>query len=176
MRKLLWVMVAALLSISAFAGDNSEKATAFKAEFIVDLLENVEWTESNAAAGAGQVSIYVVGDCPVNEKLRELAAAESKDGKSVEVTVVSSADEIEDADIVFVATGDLDVLAKVLKKIKGKSVLTVADAKDFARYGVMINFFEEEGSSEVKYEVNTLVLDSVGVKLSSKLMKKASLI
>ncbi|UCC45169.1 MAG: YfiR family protein [Candidatus Zixiibacteriota bacterium] len=176
MRKTLLVVAVMLLSLGAYADDNSEKTVAFKAEFIVHLLDNVEWSKAEQHEDTDNITIYVVGECPVNGKLEEYASKESKDGKTIEVKVVSSADSISEADIVFVASDDLGTLAKVLKKVKGTHALTVSDAKDFARYGVMINFLQEEGSDKVKLEVNKIVLDNAGAKLNSKILEKAVLI
>ncbi len=171
MRKLTITMVAVLLAITVFAADNSEKEITSKAEFLIELVDHVEWKQTSGDS----VTIFVIGESPVSEKLQELAANASSDKRKITVENVSVNDDLSACQILFLTSDDLGVLAKVLKKVNGTNTVTVADAKDFARYGATISFDVDEGS-KVKYVVNKLVAESAGVKLDSKILDKAVLI
>ena len=177
MKKLLSAAVILfLMGLPAAASDHESQVVTYKAEFIADLINKVDFDQAGDRHDTGRVLIYVVGESQVGTKLQEFAAGESGEKKSIEVELVSINDDLGKADILFLSSDDLGDLARVLKKVNGTHTLTVSDAADFARYGVMINFVEEDGSSKVKLEVNRVVLDNVGAKLDSDLLKEAILI
>jgi len=53
-------------------------------------------------------------------------------------------------------------------------VLTVSDCEYFARYGVMLNFYKD--GDKVKFEHNRRTAKEAGLKVSSKLLKMATII
>ena len=173
MKKSLVLLAAFLLVLPAAALADADEEVAYKAEFIISLVDNIEWPEDGEAGDNDEFVIYVVGECPVQGKLQELADDASEDGKNIAVKVVSFTDDLSESDILFKPSDDLSMLAKELKKVKGSKTVTVADAEHFARYGVMISFFESEKDSEIHYEVNKLVVESAGISLSAKVLDKA---
>ena len=175
MRKLVIALAVTLLVPTALAANDGDKEITAKAQFLVELADHIEWQEDTNQAAKDNVTIYVVGESPVTEALLEQAAAASSESREIKVEVVSVNDDFTGCQILYLASDDLGVLAKVLKKVNGTKIITVADAKDFARYGAMINFVVEDGS-KVGYVINKLVAETIGVKLDSKLMDKAVLI
>jgi hypothetical protein len=176
MKKSLVILSGLLIAIFTVVQADTDKEITRKAEFIIGLIDNVQWSDDGKPGKGDEVVIYVVGDSPVTSKLEEFATKKYSKGPSVRVEIVSLADDLAGSHILFLPSEDVADLAKVLKKLKGSKTVTVADAKDFARYGAMISFFEEEGDSDIHYEINKLVADSAGVKFSSKLIDKAVLI
>jgi hypothetical protein len=151
----------------------AEDDAAYKADFIVKLIDYVTWP---AGAGPDGVTIGVIGDSPLLAGLKTKAAEKSAAGKKVTVKAITLADPVTDCQIVFIPTTDKAELAKVLKKIGASPVLTVSDCQGFAGFGVIINFFKEEGTGKVKFEVNTLAAGDVKLKISSQLLKLAKII
>jgi len=176
MRKGLVFFVAALFVFPALVFAGADDEVSYKAEFIIDLIDNIELSDDSKLSDAEEILIYVVGESPVQARLEELAGKLADNGRKISVENVSYTDDLGACDILFLPSHELSDLAKVLKKLNGKRTVTVADSKDFARYGAMINFYEDEKESEVHYEVNQLVLDSAGIHLSSKVLDKAELI
>ena len=176
MKKSLVILSVLVLTVFAAAQADTDKEITRKAEFIIGLIDNVQWSDDGKPGDGDEVVIYVVGESPVTSKLEELAEKESAKGPSVTVKVVSESDDLSASNILFLPSDDVSLLAKVLKKIKNSPTVTVADAEHFARYGAMISFFNEEGDSDIHYEINRLVAESAGVTISSKLMDKAELI
>ena len=149
----------------------------FKADFIVKVTDYVTWPEGAATNAAGEVAIAVLGDSPLTPKLKELTAARTGQGTKMSVASVTLDDNLTAYQILFVVTEDKTELAKVLKKVQNAPVLIVSDAYYFARYGVMVNFYKEEGGDgKVKFEVNQITMGMVGLKMSSKLLKLATII
>lgn len=176
MKKSLIIMSSLLIAVFAVAQADTDKEITRKAEFLLGLIENVQWDDDGIPGEGDEVVIFVVGESPVTSKLEEMAETKYSKGPSVKVESVSVTDDLSGSHILFLASDDVSDLAKVLKKLNGSHTVTVADAKDFARYGAMISFFDDEKDSDIHYEINRLVAESAGVKFSSKLMDKAVLI
>jgi hypothetical protein len=174
------VVVGALLlaALSLQAKSLTSEEIDYKADFIIKIIDYVTWPTGAGTNAQGEISIAVLGDSPLTPKLKELAAARTTAGVKMSVTTVTAESDLTLHQILFLTTEDKTELAAVLKKIQKAPVLTISDAYYFARYGVMVNFFSEEaeGKAKVKFEVNQMTLGPVGLKMSSKLLKLATLI
>lgn len=172
MRKFVIISLISLFAAGIIsAGDNR---TGSEAEFILDLFNKIEWPTSTTDSAPFIISI--VGDSPLGEQLSIMAADKKVNGHPIEVRSVGIGDDLSQSRIVFISSTELSDLAKVLKRVDGKKILTVSHNENFARYGVMVNFFEEEGESKLGYELNRLSLKVAGLKADPDLIKNARLI
>jgi hypothetical protein len=167
-----------LCALAVQARSLTAEEIAYKADFIVQITDYVTWPAGAGVNARGEISIAVLGDSPLTPKLKELAAARTQGGVKMSVSTVTLESDLAPYQILFIATEDKTELAAVLKKIDKAPVLTVSDAYYFARYGVMVNFFSEEvdGKAKIKFEVNQMTMSLVGLKMSSKLLKLATII
>lgn len=172
------VIILFLLALAAHGKDLTQAEIDYKAEFIIKVVDYVTWPADAKTDASGAIVIAVLGDSQLLPTLQTLA--EKKSGKEQKVVAksITMEDDLTACQILFVTTEDKTELAAVLKKIKNAPVLTVSDAYYFARYGVMVNFYTEEvkGKQKVKFEVNTMTMGFVGLKMSSKLLKLATII
>lgn len=168
----------ALMSLAALAKEMAPEEIEYKADFIIKIIDYITWPEKAGTNAVGQVAIGVVGESPLTPKLKEMAAAATRAGSKITVTTVSPDSDLTAYQILFLTTEDKAALAKILKKVENAPVLTISDAYYFARHGVMVNFYKEEveGKAKIKFEVNQITLSMAGLKMSSKLLKLATLI
>jgi hypothetical protein len=169
MRLFLSTLVILILTtcLLVSADDSAPKE---KAEFLIKLVENIEWSDS----GTGKtrpVQVAIVGSSPVTDELVRLSKEKNK--VKVDVEEVSLSQELSSYHLVFTPTDDLGQLAKLLKKVGNSKIFTVSSSKDFARYGIMVNLFQEKGKSKIKYELNKMVIDGAGLKLKNNFERKA---
>lgn len=166
MRKYLALGIILLLTLTAAvnAEDSNPKA---KATFILELVNNIVWPASKN----GVINIAVAGSSAVTSELIQVTTSNKR--FRIKVTEISMSENLSGYDIVYTSTDDLKQLAKILKNVGNSKICTVSSAKNFARFGVMINIFNEEGKSKVKYEVNKMVIDGAGLKLKNNFMEKA---
>jgi hypothetical protein len=167
-----------LLAVVAHGKDLTQAEIDYKAEFIIKVVDYVTWPADAKTDTNGAIVIAVLGDSQLLPTLQTLADKKSGDGPKVVAKAITMEDDLTACQILFVTTEDKTELAAILKKIKNAPVLTVSDAYYFARYGVMVNFYTEEvkGKQKVKFEVNTMTMGFVGLKMSSKLLKLATII
>lgn len=172
------VIILVLLALTAQGKELTQSEIDYKADFIVKVADYVTWPADAKTDTSGAIVIAVLGESPLLPQLKALVKKKSDNGQKMVVKTVSMADDLTACQILFVTTEDKTELASVLKKIKNAPVLTVADAYYFARYGMMINFYTEEvkGKDKIKFEVNTMTMGFVGLKMSSKLLKLATII
>lgn len=137
-----------------------------RTDFIIGLIDKVKWPEDSNKTG--EFTISVIGNGDYAAKLREAAArAELK----VVVKNVDLDDDFTESQMVVITSTQLSDLAKILKKVRGKPVLTVTESKGFARYGVMVELITE--GDKLEYVINKLSAKEAHITINSKLVEKA---
>ena len=172
--------VSLVFMVSLLAMIYSEKGWAVeasaKADFIIKLIDFVEWPAGKGTDAGGAVVIACVGESPVNAALVDAAAKKSTEGLKVTVKTVTPGDPLAGFQMVFIGTCDKADLAKVMKAVGTAPTLTISNCTNFARFGVMVNILEESEGSKVKFEVNTLTVKEAGLKIGAHLLKLATVI
>lgn len=154
----------------------AEDDSTYKAGFIVKLFDYVQWPAGSGIDSNGSAVIGVLGDCPLVAPLKAAAAEKSAGGKLLTVKIVTMTDPLSDCDILLIPTTDKTELAKIMKKLATAPVVTVSDCTGFAGFGVMVNFYKDDASGKVKFEINTLAAGDAKLKFSSQLLKLAKVI
>lgn len=173
---LVWALVVALL-VGPMAQTGIAAEASDKADFVVKLIDFVEWPAGKGTDGSGAVVIACVGDSPVIAALKDAAAKKTGEGTAVTVKSIAAGDPLAGCQMVFIGTCDKAELAKVMKAAAGQPVLTVSNCAKFAQFGVMVNISEEsDGGSKVKFEVNTMTVKEAGLKIGAQLLKLATVI
>ena len=109
---------------------------------------------------------------PFGDDLNALQGKNVRRAQPAVATRVSSLDQLEGCQIVFIAGPVIDNLPRVLDTLSGKPVLTVADSPGRLRQGVGINMGHEQ--SKITFEANLAAARGNGLNLSSKLLRLAS--
>jgi hypothetical protein len=169
MKKALFAL--SVLTIAAFSTAFGQAHDTAKAEFVINLFDKVEWPSNSAQ----EQLIYVIGDSPIVPLLEEKASGKSKDGKIIKIKKISVDDDFTGCHILYIASDDLADLAKILKKVKGTSILTVSHVDGFARYGVMINVLDptEKSKEKIGLVINKMTARDAGIKIDPKLIASA---
>ncbi|TKB25517.1 YfiR family protein [Desulfopila sp. IMCC35006] len=160
------------LSVSAVAQPRDEYAV--KAAFVFNFAILTEWPAIPIPGPKTDLLLCVVGggDLP--------KAFESIEGKKIgertlHVVAVDKGVTLPDCQIVFyreeVSTEDL---VRTLYAVKGKAVLTIGDKSNVTKLGGAIHFFTDNG--KLRFAINPGVISAQGLKLSSRLLKIATLI
>lgn len=166
-----------LISVACWDGPTQADPQApgeyvLKAAFLYNFAKFVEWPEG-AFTDKGPFTICVLGPDPFG------SALDSIEGKSVKnrALVVKHLETIAPAkscQIVFVSASELAEAGRLSAAVKGLPVLTVCDAGDCAERGLMVNLRKQD--DKVRFDINLDVLQHTSLRVSSQLMKLATIV
>jgi len=165
MTKLLPIFIVFCLTFTAFG----EITPAQEADFIVNLIDDVEWP-----SGSGNdFVISVIGNPDMAEAISAAVSGKNSGKYNIQVKQIGPEDDFEGSQMVVIAEDDKATLAAVLKQASGKPILTVTNVEGFARYGVMVELIKLDGHDSIEYAVNRMVAKKSNIKISDKFVNKA---
>jgi hypothetical protein len=113
-----------------------------------------------------------VGSDPFGPALDHAVRGRSARGKPVSVRRFSQVSDLEPCALVFVASGAMPYLPRILQRLQGTGSLTVGDSRDFARLGGMVGFFVDD--ARVRFAVDERTARAENVVFSSHLLTIAA--
>jgi hypothetical protein len=145
-----------------------------KAAFLYNFARFVEWPAETRHDPGAPFVIAILGRDPFGSVIDETVAGKRVAGRPIEVRRVARVDEVREAQIVYVSPSERPNMAAVLKALERPGVLTVGDTDGFATHGGAINFTVQ--ARRVRFEINPAVAEQAGLKMSSQLLKLATLV
>jgi hypothetical protein len=171
-------LISLTLSFTAFTYDPPQKRAAsdkteVKAVFLFNFAQFVEWPEEVLPKDS-TIVIGILGRDPFGAYLDETVRDEVVNGHPLKVERYPTLDRVQNCHILFISASRSVRVDNVLKKVKGKPILTVSDATTFARQGGMIRFTNDH--DKVKLTVNVKVARESNLSISSKLLSLSEII
>lgn len=163
MRKLLIVTCLLVLGSALHV---SGQISTFKALFLYNFTQNIEWP--GPAAGNVDFVITVVGDNEMAAELGKLAKVKKVGSKKMVIKKVNNVDDVDDTHIVFLAASKSGLMPMLDSYQKGKGVLIVADKSGLCKQGAGIAFTTIDG--KLRYEICPERIEEHGLKVSQKLI------
>jgi len=145
-----------------------------KAAFLYNFARFVEWPPDTFHDAEAPFVIAVVGHDPFGSVLDDTVAGKTVLGRRIEVRRASRADEVGDAQIVFVSASERAAVPSILKALDRPGRLTVGEVDGFAEHGGTINFTMQ--GRKVRFEINPTQAEQARLKMSSQLLKLATLV
>jgi len=168
---LLCVLITGFRLAADTDGANPEsRADNIKAAFIYKFTGYISWPET----GAETFTVAVLGRTTLLEPLRQIARDYKVGEKQLVIKTCARLEEINGAQILFIASDSASPLAPILKKAEAEKMLTVGSTPGFAEKGVAINFCVIE--NRIGFEMNLGSLKRAGLPVSSQLIKLARLV
>lgn len=133
--------------------------------FLYNFMKYVEWPTSE-----GDFVIGVVGDSPVKKELQELAKTKKAKGRPIVVINIANPGDALLCSMVYIPTAKSAELKPIIEKVKGKSVLIVAEREGLAKKGAGISFVIDDDDA-IKFDINKSALESHSLKVASMLVK-----
>ncbi len=118
--------------------------------------------------------IGVIGRSKISIPLNKIAQITKTKNKDIIIKQFQSVGDIEFSHILFIPKAAKGLLDQILEKVKNSNTLLISENEGFAQKGVAINFVPSEDN--VEFEINRAVLDQVGIKASSQLLRHAILV
>jgi hypothetical protein len=175
-----WLAAAVLLfagGLTAAAAGNAPPPTEarVKAAFVFNFARYVDWPESAFADERSPYVVGVYGRSDLTDAVEATLRDKQVHARSVTLRRFSRAEPVgQPLHLLVVARGEPGDLRTLASSAPGAPVLTVGDSEGFCQRGGAINFFLEDG--RVRFEMNLDVIDSLGLHVSSSLLRLARLV
>jgi hypothetical protein len=154
----------------ATAKDFSSPEYEIKATFLLNFGKFIEWP---VAPPSSFFHICILGEDPFGGAMN-LISGKSVRSLPIKVSHLESIKDfhtIENCNILFISHSEKGNFSEILEKINGQPIVTVADQKDMAKLGVMINLVTID--DKVRFEINLRSAKNTGVRISSEMLKLA---
>ncbi|WP_198263795.1 YfiR family protein [sulfur-oxidizing endosymbiont of Gigantopelta aegis] len=159
-----------LLFASVSAGGSSYKV---KAAYLYQFTKFTQWPNELFSDKDEPIRICVLGRNPFANLLDGFTKKTSQK-RPLSVEYLSSLETITRCQIIFISQSEEKRLAQIFQRLAHVPVLTVSDIDGFARRGGIIGFVPK--LRKVGIEINVEASKIAGTKLSSKLLKVATLV
>jgi len=127
---------------------------------------------ASALSEKGPFVIGVLGNNPFSDVLEDLARKGRIQGRTVTVRYPKKVSDAGGCHLLYIGVSEGKRVAKILKALRGKSILTVSDVRDFAGRGGMVGLVSE--NNRVQFEINPEAFRKGGLKAGTQLTKLAS--
>jgi hypothetical protein len=148
--------------------DSQPTEYQIKAAFIFNFAKFVEWPAAAFAKASSPMVVGVLGENPFHDALEKTIRNKTVDEHPVIIMQFRSATDATNCHILFISSSEKARLPQILKQLNGSSVLTVGEMPGFIEAGGMINFVLE--GTKIRFQINNDAANSVGLKISSKLL------
>ena len=145
-----------------------------KAAFLFNFSQFVEWPAQTFANPESRAVIGIFGKDPFGTYLEETIVNETINKHPLVIQHFNTVDEITNCQILFINLNDKNQLRLLIEKLKGKNILTVSDANNFAKMGGMVRFYIKD--DKINIQINLDAAKEENLIISSKLLKLAEIV
>jgi hypothetical protein len=142
------------------------------AAFILNFVKFVDWPADVLPVEAPLT--MCVADPAVSEAVTRTLASRPPATRQVKVISVQPGAVPAECGVIYVSDLDDRRMATLVAALKGRSVLAISDAEDFAKRGGTIQLFQQDGS--MKFSVNPQAAERARLHVSSQLLKLAVIV
>jgi len=168
-----WIFLSALVffgELKASAETSPSPEYQVKAVFLFNFAQFVSWPRQTSE---GPLVIGVLGEDPFGMYLDQTIRGEKVNDRPLVMQRFRRVTEIKACDVLFISRSENDRMDQTLGNLKGRSILTVSDAENFASRGGMIEFFTER--NKIRMRINLDAVKEADLKISSKLLRVAEI-
>lgn len=170
----VWLVALLVFSSGQVSAQSVSKEYQVKAAFLFNFTQFIEWPAGVLPANQSPLVICVLGEDPFGGYLDELVRGERVSNHPLVVRRFRQVEQITTCHIVFVSASEAKQLDRILEYLKGRNILTVGDAENFALRGGMIRFITE--NNKIRFRINLAAARSANLTISSKLLRAAEIV
>lgn len=145
-----------------------------KAVFLYNIAQFIEWPKDSVLKEKSPIVIGVLGPDPFGSYLDETVQGEEINGHPLIIERYAHWEGVKTCHILFIHQALAPKLGNIIKSLKGKGILTVSDAVNFAKQGGMVRFFKQE--NKIKIRINLDAVKAENINISSKLLRLAEIV
>lgn len=144
-----------------------------KAAFVYNLAKFVQWPPE-VLADDGALRLCILGRDPFGPAMSRVIDAAGPHDRKLVARRIGGIPTGHSCHILFISSSESERLGAILDQVRGNGVLTVGDTVGYAHRGVVINLIVVD--EKVRFDVNIEAARQAGLKVSSKLLKLASIV
>lgn len=145
------------------------KESQVKTAFIYNFSKFTTWPErSFQDLPQNTFTVCMVGNEPLSSTLRQLSKSKTIKDRTILFQDNPPKSELKNCRILYIGSSESSRLGKILKNIEGQPVLTIGNTRGYAKRGVGINLFKQDG--RLRFEINHSAVIKSGLTLSSELL------
>ncbi len=167
---ILTVVIGFFVAVPEASSRNFEEHE-IKAAFLYSFAQFIKRVPKNPGGPTTTVNYCTVHEGPVENALKALIASRQTEGQTRRYTLLADWSDIEQCHFLF--QGADSEKSEPIQLGPDESVITVGDSPGFAANGGMIEF--QRQGAHVKVHVNLETARAHGIKISSKLLKLATI-
>lgn len=165
----------ALLRVApAFSRAQDYHVSDVEAAFIYNFAKFVEWPSQAFDGSDAPLVIGIIGEDPFGPVMEQIVQGKQVDGHPFVIRRVRANDDMRNRQILFISSSEGGKTKQLLERLKGTPVLTISDARAFAKQGGVIDFVVEQG--KVRFEINVNAARRAGLTISSRLLSLAKIV
>lgn len=173
-------MLIILISTLAYVASGQVKGEAvdvslersIKAAYLYKFLAFVEWPEQSFASADAPIIIGVVAADSIAEELELLLPERLLDGRPIAARRLRESDPVADVHLLFIGWNGNNHLGDWVRRAQANPTLVVCESPRAFDAGCAVNFVLVDG--RLRFEVFPSAAESVGLKLSSRLLAVAA--
>jgi hypothetical protein len=171
------LLAAALVLVTTLSPASAPRAAEIRSEYevkaaiIYNIINFVEWPPDKA--DRGELRICLAGDLPDAAHFLELHG-HSAAGRRLIVTGPGGGAQVRDCSVLFLAGQDRQQLRNAVDRGRGRALLVIAEQPGAAQNGASVNLIIV--NRKVRFEINAGAARESGLRISSKLLKLASIV
>ncbi len=179
---LILLVILAMIMVPCWAKDEGlNREYKIKAAFLYNFMNFIEWPKEKIQ-DSNSITLCIVGKNALNQAFDMLEKKEIGD-KPVIVKRFSSLEgfdkdqlqqvirKFDDAHLLYLMDSEKDHAKAILKKIRGKAILTVGESPHFLENDGIINFVTKQ--DKLRFEINNRVAQKEKITIRSKLLRLA---
>jgi hypothetical protein len=174
---ILLPLIIAIVFLTAYVNYANAQSTfneyQVKAAYLFNFAKFVEWPATSFHDASSPIRVCIVGSDPFGKSLDELKN-KSVGNRKLEIERLKQADQAKACHVLFVSEAEKESQSAILRAVHKKSILTVGETKGFIRAGGIINLIKT--GDKVSFEINRDAADRSGLKISSQLLKLATIV
>lgn len=131
--------------------------------FVMNIAKYSTWP-----ANGSEFHIVVLGKTKVYDELAKQVAGKNINGLSVKVSQTDDVNQIESAQMVFLADNKSGSLSDLLKATEGKPIMVVAEREGLFKKGAGFSFVLMDNNT-LRFDINNVELEKRNIKVSKNL-------
>jgi hypothetical protein len=145
-----------------------------KAVFLYNFTHFIDWPPAAFESPDEPFVIGIIGNDPFGTYLEATVSGEKISNHPIAIKRYQDPKQIEHCQVLFISSGDAEVIKTILAATNNRNILTVSDADNFARMGGIIGFFTEK--NKIRMQINSNAAKNAQLIISSKLLSVAQVL